>query len=148
MKKLSMLFFVLPLFSILFTCCESKAGTGALVGGGLGAGTGALIGGGKGALIGGAAGVVGGAIVGHLLDDSDKDRIKDENPSTMRRVDRGDYLTVEDVIVLHRSGLSDDKIIELIKKSKSTYKLSTRSIQKLERAGVSSKVIDFMLSSK
>ena len=128
--------------------CESKAGTGALVGGGLGAGTGALIGGGQGALIGGAVGIVGGAIVGHILDEQDKENIKKENPSTMRKVDNEQNLTVDDIIVLHRSGVSDDKIIKLIKNSNSRYSLSTRSIQKLEKAGVSPKVIDFMLSQR
>ena len=96
--------------ALMLAGCESKAGTGALVGGGLGAGTGALIGGGQGALIGGAVGIVGGAIVGHILDEQDKENIKKENTPTMREVDNEQNLTVDDIIVLHRSGVSDDKI--------------------------------------
>lgn len=148
MKNISSFIYSIVFLACVFIGCESKAGTGALVGGGVGAGAGALIGGGQGALIGGAVGIVSGAVVGHILDDADKENIKRQNPATMRRVDNQQHLTVEDIIVLHESGIGDDKIIDLIKNSNSRYSLSTRSIQKLERAGVSSKVIDFMLSQK
>src|SRR5258708_4898283 len=58
--------------------CETKAGTGALVGGAAGAGIGAIIGHnshgrtGSGALIGGAVGAIGGAIIGNEMDKSDR----------------------------------------------------------------------------
>jgi len=59
--------------------CETKAGTGAIVGGLGGAAIGGLIGSnsharaGEGALIGGAIGAVGGALVGHSMDEKDKE---------------------------------------------------------------------------
>lgn len=148
MKSGYRFFLTLSIAGLFFAGCESKAGTGAIVGGGLGAGTGAIIAGGHGALIGGAVGIVGGAIVGHLLDDAEKDNIKKQNPSTMRRVDNNQQLTVDDIIVLHNAGLTDEKIIELIKHSNSKFSLSTRSVQKLEKAGVSPRLIDFMLSQR
>lgn len=68
--------------AILVACflsgCETKAGTGALVGGGIGALAGGLIGNNNGdhavggAVIGGAVGAIGGGLVGHAMDESDK----------------------------------------------------------------------------
>src|SRR4051794_41128423 len=58
--------------------CESKAGTGALVGGAAGAGLGAIIGHNShghtagGAAIGGVAGALGGALIGNELDKKDR----------------------------------------------------------------------------
>ncbi|MBC7783030.1 MAG: glycine zipper 2TM domain-containing protein [Burkholderiales bacterium] len=58
--------------------CQTKAGTGALIGGAGGALVGGLIGSyshqraGEGALIGGAVGAIGGALVGNAMDENDK----------------------------------------------------------------------------
>src|SRR5436305_71966 len=58
--------------------CETKAGTGALIGGAAGAGLGAIVGHnshgrtGSGALIGGAVGALGGALIGNEMDKQDK----------------------------------------------------------------------------
>src|SRR5438067_4140958 len=60
------------------TGCETKAGTGALIGGAAGAGIGAIVGHnshgrtGSGALIGGAVGALGGALIGNEMDKKDK----------------------------------------------------------------------------
>src|SRR5436305_13024776 len=60
--------------------CETKAGTGALVGGAAGAGIGAIVGHnshgrtGSGALIGGAVGAIGGALIGNEMDKADRRR--------------------------------------------------------------------------
>jgi len=134
----------LLLASILLSC-ESKAGTGALVGGGLGVGAGALIGGGQGALIGGAVGVVSGAIVGHILDEEDRANVNSTSPNTSKKLDRGERLSVNDIIALHEAGISDQKIIALIDKTDSHYTLSTSDIHRLENAGVSDKVINYMM---
>lgn len=144
MKKSSFLLLSAVAIILNLTSCESKTGTGALVGGGVGAGTGALIAGGKGAAIGGAVGIVGGAIVGHLLDEEDNRKVSQESPATAQRVNNGEQLTVNDIIALHKAGLSDHKICQLIDKTHSKYKLSASSIHRLERAGVSSKIIDHM----
>lgn len=136
---------MLTLSIIVLTSCESKAGTGALVGGGLGVGAGALIGGGQGALIGGAVGVVGGALIGHALDEEDEQRVQNQSPQTARRIHNGEQLSVNDIISLHQAGISDEKIIDLIEKTGSYYNLSTTSVRKLEKAGVSDAVINYMI---
>lgn len=146
MKKSNSFILALTLLALTFTSCESKTGTGALVGGGVGAGTGALIAGGKGAAIGGAVGIVGGAIVGHLLEEDDQKKVQEQNPRTAQHVQRGEQLTVNDIIALHKSGLSDRKIMDLIDKTNSSYELSPSSIHRLERAGVSERVINYMMT--
>jgi surface antigen len=59
--------------------CETKAGTGALVGGAAGAGIGAIVGNNShgrtasGAAIGGAVGAIGGALIGNEMDKKDRE---------------------------------------------------------------------------
>lgn len=144
MKKRYHLVWALAIASITLTSCESRAGTGALVGGGLGAGAGALIGGGQGALIGGAVGVTVGAITGHMLDERERRRVEENNPRTLKHIDNGEQLTINDVITLHKSGVSDKKIMDLIDKTDSRYHLSVEAVHRLERAGISDTVINYM----
>ena len=76
--------------------CATKAGTGALIGGGagagLGAGVGALAGGGKGALIGGAVGAgVGagaGALIGNYMDKQEAELKKVKGANVQREGDK------------------------------------------------------------
>lgn len=148
MKRRYHLIVAVALCSIALISCESKAGTGALVGGGIGVGAGALIGGGQGALIGGAIGVTTGAIVGHMLDESERQRVEDNNPRTLKHIDNGEQLTVNDIITLHKSGISDKKIKDLIDKTESKYSLSTETVHRLERAGISDDVIKYMMQRR
>ncbi|MCH9614619.1 MAG: hypothetical protein SP1CHLAM54_14180 [Chlamydiia bacterium] len=131
----------------IITGCETKAQTGALVGGGIGVGTGALIAGPEGALIGGAVGAIGGAVIGASLDDSDRENVQRENSRTLKRVDNGEQLSVHDIISLHKAGVSDSKIIELIQKTGSRYNLTTYKIERLRNAGVSDTVINYMMNT-
>lgn len=135
------------LSAILLTGCETKTGTGALAGGALGAGAGALIGGGQGALIGGAVGAIGGGLVGAALDSQDRKQLNRQNPNTLNRVDRGEQLSVNDIISLHKSGISDRKIMDLIDNTNSHYRLNSYQINRLENAGVSQRVINHMIST-
>lgn len=127
--------------------CESKAGTGALVGGGGGALVGGLAGGGTGALIGGAVGAVGGAIIGATLDAHDRDVMQERSPNTLSRIDNGQQLTIGDVKNMSRNGLSDDTIINQLKATNSTYNLSNSQVRDLQDAGVSQRVIDYMIKT-
>jgi outer membrane protein OmpA-like peptidoglycan-associated protein len=76
--------------------CQTKQGTGALIGAGaggvLGAGVGALAGGGKGAVAGGAigagAGAVGGAVIGHYMDKQEADLKKVKSAKVERQGDK------------------------------------------------------------
>lgn len=145
MKKKSFLL-AIALCGLAFASCESKAGTGALAGGAVGVGAGAAIGGPTGAVIGGAVGATSGAVIGAMLDDSERRSVEEQNPRTLRHIDRGEQLTVNDVIALHKAGIDDRKIMDLIDKTNSTYSLSASSIHRLERAGVSDRIINYMMS--
>jgi hypothetical protein len=79
--------------------CESKAGTGALIGAGAGAGVGAIIGHnshnrtGSGALIGAGVGAIGGALIGNEMDKADA-RKADRDHTTYveeRRYEEDEY---------------------------------------------------------
>ena len=132
---------------IIGSGCQTKAQTGALTGAALGIGTGALIGGGEGALIGGAVGAIGGGLIGASLDEQDRQNLRRENSRTYRRVENGEQLSVNDIISLHKAGISDSKIIDLIDKTGSQYELNTYSIDRLKKAGVSDTVINYMLNT-
>lgn len=133
--------------SLLLFGCQSKAGTGALAGGAIGVGAGALIGGGSGALIGGAVGSVAGAGIGAILDAEDRDKVRNNNPRTLDKIDNNQQLSVSDVISLHQSGVSDDKIIELIRQSDTHFNLNEYKLSRLRRAGVSERIIQYMLNT-
>lgn len=141
---------LLLLASTLWTLigCESKAGTGALVGTGVGMGAGALISPTpEGVLIGGAVGAVSGALVGAALDASDREEIQRQSPQTMKRIDRGEQLSIEDIEKMSKAGISDDKIIGAIHSTGSVYYLSSSDIEELKKAGISQRVIDYMLQT-
>lgn len=134
--------------SLLLVGCESKTGTGALVGAGIGVGAGALIGGGGGALIGGAAGAVGGAVIGYLLSQEDQENLQRSSPQTVRRINEGEQLSLKDIEKMSNAGISDDKIIGVIDSTGSTYHLSSADVVELKNAGVSQRVIDYMLHTR
>ncbi len=138
----------LLIVSLLLVGCESKTGTGALVGAGIGVGAGALIGGGGGALIGGAAGAVGGAVIGYLLSQEDQENLQRSSPQTVRRINEGEQLSLKDIEKMSNAGISDDKIIGVIDSTGSTYHLSSADVVELKNAGVSQRVIDYMLQTR
>ena len=66
---------------------------------------------------------------------------------TWQRVEQGQPLGLADVKELARAGVSDEVIISQIRNSHSVYQLSTAEIIDLKDAGVSEKVIDFMINT-
>jgi outer membrane lipoprotein SlyB len=68
MKKITKYTFFAIAVTLICASCQTRAGTGALVGGGIGTGVGALAGGGQGALIGAGLGALTGAVVGDSMD--------------------------------------------------------------------------------
>ena len=138
------------------TGCETKAGTGALVGGAAGAGIGAIIGHnshgrtGSGALIGGAVGALGGALIGNEMDKSDK---KKEDEERYRERDRGysyasspssaasGRVSKSEVIAWSNRGMRDSEIIDRIERSGTVYHLSAADQNELRDARVSEDVI-------
>lgn len=145
MKILAVLF--LTMTSLAFASCSTSTGTGILAGGSAGAITGAAVGGGQGALIGGAVGAVAGGLVGAALDDQDRKVMERTSPRTVERMDRGDPPTVNDVIKLSQGGVSDSTIIGYMQQTGSAYNLSQAQIRRLQDAGVSQRVINYMVDS-
>ena len=82
----TLMIIVISLSFVFLTGCQTKAQTGALLGGAAGAGIGAAVGDTKGALIGGAVGAGGGYLVGRQMDKKDKNREAvsgQQNPDTI-----------------------------------------------------------------
>lgn len=144
MKKMLM---IISLSAFILAGCQSKTGTGAAAGGALGAVSGAILGKGKGALVGGAAGAVAGAIIGAALDEQDRKIMEKTSPRTVERMDRAEPLTINDIIKLSQGGVSDESIIRYIQNTKTTYNLSQAQINRLQEAGVSQRVINFMIDT-
>jgi outer membrane lipoprotein SlyB len=132
---------------LAFSSCTTNAGTGAIAGSIVGAGTGGLIAGGQGALIGGAVGAIGGSLIGVYLDDQDRKTVERSSPRTIDRMDRGEPLTINDVIKLSQASINDDTIIQYIHDTNSSYNLSQSQIRRLQDAGVSKKVISYMIET-
>jgi len=138
---------------------SNNTGTGALLGGALGAAAGAIIGnqsghghgGGsnaaEGALIGGAFGAITGGLIGSSMDQEQRARLRAQAPQTYQRIDQGQPLGVADVKALARAGVSDDVIISQIRNSRTVYRLTAPEIIELHEAGVSPKVIEFMINT-
>ena len=144
---------------ILAAGCETPYGepdrtaSGALAGGAIGAGTGAIIGNysghhtAGGAAIGGAIGALTGAIIGNAMDQQQREMLARQNPRTLQRVEQGQPLGLADIKALARAGVSDEVIISQIRNSHVVYRLTTAEIIDLKDAGVSEKVIDFMINT-
>lgn len=134
--------------AISLVSCESKAGTGAVAGGGIGVAAGALITGSPtGALIGGAIGATSGALIGAALDSSDRSSMERQNPRTLRKLDDREQLSMNDIKEMTKAGLSDNVIISQIDATGSLFYLSTADIIDLKHSGVSQRVIDYMIQT-
>lgn len=100
-----------------------------------------------GVLIGGAVGAAGGAAIGAAIDASDRKQIEEQSPQTLKRIDRGEQLSINDIKKMSQAGITDDKIIGTIHTTGSVYHLTSSDIQDLKNAGVSQRVIDYMLKT-
>ena len=156
MKKKALVY-ILAVSTVVLTGCvnpdgtQNNTGSGALIGGVVGALTGAAIGGprngGAGALIGAAAGAIGGGLIGNSMDQEQNARLRAQAPETYVKVDQGQPLSVADVKALAKAGISEDVIINQIKSSRSVYHLSVSDIIDLRDSGVSDKVVNFMINT-
>jgi hypothetical protein len=138
--------------------CETPEGRpdrtagGALAGGAIGAGSGAIIGStsghaGEGALIGGAIGAVTGGLIGHSMDQAQRESLERQSPQTLQRVEQGQPLGLADIKALAKAGVSEEVIISQIRNSGTVYHMNTAEIIDLKDAGVTEKVIDFMINT-
>ncbi|MGB8369438.1 MAG: YXWGXW repeat-containing protein [Limisphaerales bacterium] len=154
--KLHVLTLALAASAVGLTGCVSPngrpdyTGTGALEGGAIGAVSGAAIGGrhaGEGALIGAAAGMIAGGLIGHSMDQQQQEQLRRQAPQTYVRVDQGQPLGVADVKALAKAGISEDVIISQIQNSRTVYHLSAADIIDLRDAGVTDKVVNYMINT-
>lgn len=143
--------------AVLLTGCQNpngtpnNTGTGALMGGAIGALAGAAIGGphnaGAGALIGAASGVIAGGLIGNVMDQQQAAALQAQAPQTYVRIQQGQPLGIADIKALARAGVGDEVIISQIRSSHTVFHLSSADIIDLHSAGVSDKVIDFMINT-
>lgn len=128
--------------------CATNTGTGIFAGSALGAGIGGITAGGPGALIGSAAGLLMGSLTGFALDEQDRKVMEKSSPRTVDRMDRAEPLTLNDIIKLSQGGVSDNTIIQYIHKQKTQYNLTQTQIRRLQDAGVSQRVINYMVNTE
>ena len=135
------------MMSILFSGCTSNIGTGMISGTTIAAGLGGMTFGTGGAAIGSVTGLLARTIVGFVLDEQDRKVVEQSSPRTVDRIDREDPLTINDVIKLTQAGVSDDTIIEYIRKKRTPYTLTQAQVRRLQEAGVSGRVIQYMTNT-
>ena len=102
---------------------------------------------GAGAAIGGALGALTGGIIGRSIDQSQRESLQEQSPATLQRVEQGQPLGLADIKALAKAGVSDEVIVSQIRNSRVVYRLTTAEIIDLKDAGVSEKVIDFMINT-
>lgn len=81
------------------------------------------------------------------LDEQDRKILEKLSPLTINRIDEGHALTVYDIIKLSQSGISDQTIIKYMKETHAKYELNQEQIKRLQNAGVSPKVISFIMET-
>lgn len=138
---------LLLLYMVCCASCASNTGTGIFAGGALGIGIGGATGGGQGALIGGAAGVIAGGLIGAALDEQDRKVMERMSPRTVDRMDRGEPLTLNDVIKLCQGGVHDETVLSYLRVQGASYALSQAQMRRLQEAGVSVRIIQDMIAS-
>jgi len=130
---------------------QNYTGSGALMGGGIGALSGAAIGGsrhgGPDALIGAAVGALAGGLIGNSMDQEQQARLRAQAPQTYARVDHAQPLSIADVKALARAGISEEVIINQISASRTVFRLSAEDIIDLRDSGVTDKIVNYMIST-
>ncbi|NDB77082.1 MAG: hypothetical protein EB141_15825, partial [Verrucomicrobia bacterium] len=132
-----------------------RTGSGALIGGASGAMIGSIADRrhpGVGALIGGAAGALTGGLIGHSMDQQERARYRPvppppPAPNPPAPAVASNPTSLEDIKNMSKAGVSDEVIINQIVTSRSVYQLSADAIVDLNRAGVSAKVINYMIGT-
>jgi hypothetical protein len=102
---------------------------------------------GEGALIGGAIGAITGGLIGHSMDQEEQERLRAEAPQTYVRVEQRQPLAVADIKAMVAAQVGDDVIISQIQSTRSIYHLSAADIIDLHNAGVSEKLVQYMINT-
>jgi predicted small secreted protein len=81
------------------------------------------------------------------LDESDRSSLEKQSPRTLKKIDNGEQLSIDDIKKMGRAGISDDAIITQIAATKSVFYLSSADIVDLKKSGVSQRVINNMVQT-
>ncbi len=81
------------------------------------------------------------------IDDSDRISLQTLSPRTLKKIDNGEQLSVNDVKNMSKAGLSDETIINQIDHTKSIFYLSSADIVDLKKSSVSQRVINHMIQT-
>ena len=68
------------------------------------------------------------------------------SPRTLQRMDRGDPLTISDVLHLHKNEIEDQTILRYLRNRKTIYQLNMTQIRRLRTAGIGEELIEYMTS--
>lgn len=82
-----------------------------------------------------------------LLDRQDKTILKKSSPRTLRRMQKGETLTINDLIRLAQSGVNDQTVLAYLKQTRANYSLSQLQIKRLQDAGVSPRIVNFIIET-
>ena len=157
--KTATLILSLAVSAVVLTGCQNPDGTqnntgsGALIGGAMGAITGAAIGGrnhgGQDALIGAAAGALAGGLVGNSMDREQEARLRAPAPQNYgyASVPQSQPMSLAEVKSLARAGVSEDVMLSQIKASRTVFHLTASQIIELRDAGVTDKVVNYMINT-
>lgn len=129
--------------------CATHEGTGAAVGGLLGAGTGAIIGKASGntaagALLGGGVGALAGAAVGSS---EDRKEHREAVVAAQAQFTAQGPMSTADVIKLTQSNVNEVTIIKQIQSTHTVFQLTPDDVVSLKSYGVTDNVINAMLDS-
>ncbi len=73
--------------------------------------------------------------------------LNQESPKILQKIDRGEKLTIDDIIVMHGVGVSPDSMIQILQFTKTKFELNTNDVIRLQMEGVPYKVINYMIQS-
>ena len=122
-----------------------------MFGGAIGALTGAAIGArghaGPDALIGAAAGALAGGLIGNATDREQATRLQTQGAPANVNMVSTQPTSLADVQAMAKAGVSDDVIISQIRNSRTIYHLAAVDVIGLRNAGVSEKVLNFMINT-
>ncbi len=85
---------------------------------------------------------------GTALDLQDRKIMENSSPRTLDRMDRGESITISDIIKLSQGGICDDIIIRYIHDTKTSYHLTLAQIRRLRQGGVSQRVIRYVYDTR
>jgi osmotically inducible lipoprotein OsmB len=152
---------------LLVTGCQELPGTreqqGAAIGGLSGAAVGAAVGGSEnrllGALLGGALGAGGGYLIGantgrvesrdtasataaNQRAQTSPVTVEQARTATTADINNDGFVTMDEVIALHRAGLSDEEILDRMRASGQVFELTSQQRDHLRQQGLSQRVLN------